>query len=123
MADAKTDIKQSDEWQKAVAYEITDADIDRQRALLGFDQAARTREYIQTATEDNTRTFAHGMGDDKPLYIEPHYAQKDRWGSVIAPGVMVGVIHCPVLGDQVPVEERKSDGEGKQVSVMEYSAD
>src|SRR3546814_12594977 len=68
MADAKTDIKQSDEWQKAVAYEITDADIDRQRALLGFDQAARTREYIQTATEDNIRNFAHGMGDDKPLY-------------------------------------------------------
>src|SRR3546814_17659479 len=86
MADAKTDIKQSDEWQKAVAYEITDADIDRQRALLGFDQAARTREYIQTATEDNIRNFAHGMGDDKPLYTDPHYAKKTRWGSVIAPG-------------------------------------
>jgi hypothetical protein len=36
----KTDIKESDEWQKAVAYEITDEDIERQRKLLGFDQAA-----------------------------------------------------------------------------------
>ena len=78
MADTKTDIKQSDEWQKAVAYEITDKDIERQRKLIGFDQAARTREYIQTATEDNIRNFAHGMGDDKPLYCDPHYARKTR---------------------------------------------
>src|SRR3546814_8293041 len=104
MADAKTDIKQSDEWQKAVAYEITDADIDRQRALLGFEHAARTREYIQTATEDNIRNFAHGMGDDKPLYTDPHYAKKTRWGSVIAPGMMAGVINKPMLGDPVPDE-------------------
>ena len=32
--------------RKAVAYEITDEDIERQRKLLGFDQAAKTREYI-----------------------------------------------------------------------------
>jgi hypothetical protein len=40
MAEAKSDIKQSDEWQQAVAYEITDQDIERQRKLLGYDQAA-----------------------------------------------------------------------------------
>ena len=28
MTDAKTDIKQSEEWQKAVAYEILDSDIE-----------------------------------------------------------------------------------------------
>ena len=67
MAEAKNDIKESEEWQKAVAYEITDADIERQRKLLGFDQAAKTREYIQVATEDNIRNFAHGIGDDNPL--------------------------------------------------------
>ena len=104
MSEAKTDIKQSDEWQKAVAYEITDADIERQRKLIGFEQAAKNREYIQTATEDNIRNFAHGMGDDKPLYCDPHYAKKTRWGSVIAPGMMAGVINHPMLGDPVPDE-------------------
>src|SRR3546814_13289988 len=99
MADAKTDIKQSDEWQKAVAYEITDADIDRQRALLGFDQAARTREYIQTATEDNIRNCSHGMGDDQQRYTDPHYAKKTRWLSVIAPGCMEGIHNKPILSD------------------------
>ena len=102
MANAQSDIKESEEWQKAVAYEITDADIERQRGLLGYDQAAKAREYIQTATEDNIRNFAHGIGDDNPLYCDPHYARKTRWGSVIAPGMMAGVINRPMLGDPVP---------------------
>ena len=33
----KADILESEEWQKAVDYSITDEDIERQRALLGFD--------------------------------------------------------------------------------------
>jgi hypothetical protein len=31
----KADILESEEWQKAVDYAITDEDIERQRALLG----------------------------------------------------------------------------------------
>ncbi len=100
----KADILESDEWQKAVDYAITDEDIERQRKLLGFDQAAKTREYIQVATEDNIRNFAHGCGNDNPLHCEPEYAKKSRWGSVIAPGMMAGIINKPMLGDPVPDE-------------------
>lgn len=96
------DIKQSDEWQKAVDYAITDADIERQMQLLGYNQAAKTREYIQTATEDNIRNFAHGCGDDNPLFCDPDHARGTRWGSVIAPGMMAGVINAPMHGDPVP---------------------
>lgn len=109
MADAKTaekDIKQSEEWQKAVDYEITDHDIDRQKKLLGYMQAAKTREYIQTATTDNIRNFAHGCGDDNPLFCEPDYAAGTRWGGVIAPGMMMAQINAPMMGDPVPDEIR-----------------
>ena len=109
MADAKTaekDIKQSEEWQKAVDYEITDHDIDRQKKLLGYMQAAKTREYIQTATTDNIRNFAHGCGDDNPLFCEPDYATGTRWGGVIAPGMMMAQINAPMMGDPVPDEIR-----------------
>ena len=104
MASKSEDIKQSDEWQKAVDYSITDEDIERQRKLLGFMQAAKTREYIQTATTDNIRNFAHGAGDDNPLFCDPEYARGTRWGSVVAPGMMVGQINSPMLGDPVPDE-------------------
>ena len=101
------DIKQSDEWQKAVDYAITDHDIERQEKLLGYMQAAKPREYIQTATTDNIRNFAHGTGDDNPLFCDPDYARGTRWGSVIAPGMMVGQINSPMLGDP-PSEEIKA---------------
>jgi acyl dehydratase len=98
----EADIKQSEEWKKAVAYEITDYDIERQRGLVGYDQAASTREYIQTATVDNIRNFAHGCGDDNPLFCDPAYARSTRWGGVIAPGMMAGVINKPMRGDPTP---------------------
>jgi len=61
------DIRASDEWRKAVDYAIRDADIERQRELLGFDEAQKMREYIQAATIDTIRNFAHGRGNDNPL--------------------------------------------------------
>lgn len=97
-----TSILESEEWQKATQYEITDEDIQRQEKLLGFDQPSREREYVQTATTDNIRNFAHGVGNDNPLHCNPDYARTTRWGSVIAPGMMAGIINSPMKGDPVP---------------------
>lgn len=106
MATNSNDILKSDEWQKATQYQITDEDIERQMQLLGYDEAAKSREYIQTATTDNIRNFAHGCGNDDPLHCDPDYASSTRWGSVIAPGMMAGVINAPMLGDRAPDEIR-----------------
>ncbi len=104
MADAKTDIKQSEEWQKAVDYEILDSDIERQRKLIGFWEPMKTAEYVQTASHDSIRNWSYGCGDDNPLFTDPNYARKTRWGGVIAPGLMVGHINKPMLGDPTPDE-------------------
>jgi len=102
VSEAKTDIKQSEEWQKATAYEITDHDIDRQRQLLGWDEPSKMADYVQTASVDSIRNWSYGCGDDNPLFCDPAYARKTRWGSVIAPGMMVGQINRPLLGDPTP---------------------
>ncbi|MDB5715726.1 MAG: acyl dehydratase [Sphingomonadales bacterium] len=106
MATKSTDILQSDEWQKATEYAITDEDIDRQKQLVGYYEPSKMREYIQTATTDNIRNYSHGCGDDNPLYCDPEYARGTRWGSVIAPGMMAGVINSPMLGDRTPDDIR-----------------
>ena len=98
------DIKQSEEWQKATAYEITDDDIERQRKLIGFDEASKLNEYVQTASLDSIRNWAYGCGDDNPLFTDPNYARKTRWGSVIAPGMMVGSINRALKADPIPDE-------------------
>jgi len=64
-----------DDWEKAVSYSLTDEDIERARLLLGVDTASATREYIQTATTDNIRNFAFGVGNDNPLHCDPDYAR------------------------------------------------
>ncbi len=102
-----TDIKQSEEWQRAVDFEITDADIERQRQLIGVIETSPRREYVGTASADNIRTFAFGAGDDNPLFIDPDYARGTRWGDVIAPGMMVGQMNLPMKGDPLPDEVKK----------------
>ena len=89
------------DWEKAVSYSITDEDIERARLLVGVDLAMKHREYIQTATTDNIRNFAHGCGNDNPLHCEPAYGKGTRWGEVIAPGMMAGVINAPMQGDPI----------------------
>ena len=101
-----TDIKQSDEWRKAVDYAITDADIERAQKLLGYYQATSSREYVQTATTDTIRNFAIGVGNDNPLHCDPEYARATRWGGVVAPGMMAGIINAPLKGDRVPEDIR-----------------
>lgn len=98
------DILQSDEWQQATKYQITDEDIERAQLLLGVDVANKHREYIQSAQYDNIRNFAVGAGNDNPLHCDPDYAGTTRWGDVIAPGMMAGIINKPMLGAPMPDE-------------------
>ena len=101
--DAIADVVKQD-WEKATAYSLTDEDIERAKLLLGADVASREREYIQTATTDNIRNFAHGCGNDNPLHCDPEYGETTRWGSVIAPSMMAGVINKPLLGDPMSAD-------------------
>lgn len=94
-----SDASISDEFKKATSYELTDGDIERARLLLNYDLASRDQEQISTATEDNIRSFAYACGSDDPLHCDPAYAAATRWGSVIAPSMMAGVINKPMLGD------------------------
>jgi acyl dehydratase len=100
---ASKDAIQKD-WDKAVSYAITDEDIERAKLLLDVDLPHSSREYIQTATTDNIRNFAVGCGNDNPLHCKPEYGAKTRWGSVIAPGMMAGVINSPMRGDPIDPE-------------------
>ena len=37
------------------------------------------------ATRDNIRHYAHGIGDDNPLWCDPEYASRSRYGTLVAP--------------------------------------
>lgn len=104
MAEIKLKEELKQEFEKATAYALTDHDIERARLLLGIDLAARDNEQIHTASIDNIRCFAYGCGSDNPLFCDPDYAAGTRWGSVIAPTMMAGVINKPLLGDPLDAD-------------------
>ncbi|MDB5420509.1 MAG: acyl dehydratase [Brevundimonas sp.] len=92
------------DWDKATAYTINDEDLERAKLLLDIDAPSRQREYITQATPDNIRNFALGAGNDNPLHTDPAYAAKSRWGGLIAPNLMMGVVNAPMNGPGIPGE-------------------
>ncbi len=93
---------QTVERSEDTAARITAEHIERARALIGYDEANGERLQVSIANEDSIRAFARSYGDDNPLYCEPDYAARTRWGDVIAPGLLVGTIGAALRGDPRP---------------------
>ena len=63
---------------------ITDQALDTLRARKNVRIENTAEPWCHEATRDNIRHYAHGIGDDNPLWCEPAYAAKTRFGDVIA---------------------------------------
>lgn len=104
---ATTKVGSTDErFEKATAFEIDPADIERDKAALGKWAAARSEELLSIATTEAIRNFARSYGDDNPLYNDPQYGTATRWGSQVAPQIMAAVLNAPLQGDRLPKELR-----------------
>lgn len=89
-------------------YAIKDEDIDRARLLVGLDAPTSFDEHHRCATPDGIRGFARGYGDDNPLFSDPSYGARTRWGGQIAPPMMMSSLSRKMLGDPIPDDVRKA---------------
>jgi acyl dehydratase len=64
---------------------ITDEALDSLRQLIGRPIADTVEPWCYEATRDNIRHYAHGIGDDNPLWCDPDYASTTQLGDVVAP--------------------------------------
>jgi acyl dehydratase len=64
---------------------ITDHTLDDLRKRIGVKIENTVEPWCYEATRDNIRHYAHGIGDDNPLWCDPAYAKKTKFGDVIAP--------------------------------------
>ena len=69
---------------------ITDAGLDDLRQRLGVKISRDPEPWCYEATRDNIRHYAHGIGDDNPLWCDPEYGQATVWGGPIASPNMNG---------------------------------
>jgi len=64
---------------------ITDAGLDDLRKRIGVPITKSLEPWCYEATRDNIRHYAHGIGDDNPLWCDPTYAKTTRFGGIVAP--------------------------------------
>jgi acyl dehydratase len=76
---------------------ITDEALDQLRSRIG-QPFERPRPHVTQATLDSIRHWALGIGDGNPLWLDPDYAAKSRWGSVTAPGTFLYAFDRVVSG-------------------------
>ena len=64
---------------------ITEAGLEALRARIGVKIEKTLEPWCHEATRDNIRHYAHGIGDDNPLWCDPAYAAKTKHGGLISP--------------------------------------
>lgn len=72
------------EPQEKLFPKITEAGLDELRVRIGKKIENTVEPWCYEATRDNIRHYAHGIGDDNPLWCDPAYAKKTKFGDVIA---------------------------------------
>ncbi len=63
---------------------ITESGLDDLKKRIGVKIENTLEPWCHEATRDNIRHYAHGIGDDNPLWCDPEYAAKTKYGGIIA---------------------------------------
>ena len=63
---------------------ITEKGLDDLRKRIGVPITDTIEPWNYEATRDAIRHYAHGIGDDNPLWCDPEYAAKSRFGTITA---------------------------------------
>ncbi|WP_416896425.1 MAG: MaoC family dehydratase N-terminal domain-containing protein [Minwuia sp.] len=71
--------------QTDIFPKITDDGLEQLRRRTGKLITGSLEPWCHEATRDNIRHYAHGIGDDNPLWCDPDYAAKSRFGTIVAP--------------------------------------
>ena len=77
---------------------ISDDALDNLRRLIGVPITDTVEPWCYEATRDNIRHYAHGIGDDNPLWCEPDYAQHGPHGTIVAPPSFVFALNRILSG-------------------------
>ena len=64
---------------------ITDDALERMTRLIGTRITDSLEPWCYEISRDAVRHYAHGIGDDNPLWCDPTYAATTRYGGIVAP--------------------------------------
>jgi acyl dehydratase len=110
---------------KATFGKLTDAGVARLRQRIGVQFNQNRAYHNAEMTWDGSRHFANGYGDDNPLWCDPDYAAKTRWGGLIGSPLFHYTMGAPDAPE--PTAEQKAllkgdplAGLGSYQAVMDF---
>jgi len=74
---------------------ITEEMVERTRSRIGEVFVPREPYYNTAASKDTIRHFALGIGDPNPLWVDEAYAEKTRYGCIVAPPCFLYSVYWP----------------------------
>ncbi len=77
---------------------ITEKSLADLRQLIGVPIEDTLEPWCYEATRDNIRHWAHGIGDDNPLWCDPAYAARAQYGRLVAPPSFVFTLNRSFSG-------------------------
>ena len=63
---------------------ITEEGLEDLRSRIGVKITNTVEPWNYEATRDAIRHYAHGIGDDNPLWCDPMYAEQTKYGTLVA---------------------------------------
>jgi len=82
--------------------EITDEMIEELRKRIGVVWKPRRPYFNTVATVDAIRHFCDGIGDTNPLFTDPEYAKKSKYGRLVAPPSFLYSVYWAAQGRGMP---------------------
>ncbi|MES2986339.1 MAG: MaoC family dehydratase N-terminal domain-containing protein [Pseudomonadota bacterium] len=119
-----TDLKTRED--SAADYgKLSDEGIAKLRERVGIQYNKATPPHNFEVTWDGARHFANGYGDDNPLWCDPEYGKRTRWGGLIAPPTFLYTMGepdapRPSLADKALLKGDPLIGLGSYQAVMEF---
>jgi acyl dehydratase len=86
--------------QQLLRPTLDDDALARARAMIGMP--IRVELWNHEASRDSIRHYAWGLGDDNPLWCDPAYAARTRWGGLIAPPTFFFGVFDAVVAPGLP---------------------
>jgi acyl dehydratase len=77
---------------------ITEEALEALRRMIGVPITDTVEPWCYEVTRDNIRHYAHGIGDDNPLWCDPEYAAGTRYGRLVAPPSFVFALNRILSG-------------------------
>lgn len=84
------------------AAEITSEMIEDLKKRIGIVWKPRRPYFNTSATRDTIAHYCNGIGDYNPLFVEPEYASKTKFGHLLAPPTFLYSVYWAAQGRGMP---------------------